>query len=37
MRKLKDEVMNLPVEEQFEVFNTQQEKFEMPEDYSFKS
>ena len=31
--KLKDEIMNLPVEEQFEIYNTLQEKFEKPEDF----
>ena len=33
MSKLKDEIMNLPVEEQFEIYNTLQEKFEKPEDF----
>lgn len=33
MSKLKDEVMKLPVEEQFEIYNTLQEKFEKPEDF----
>ena len=33
MGKLKDEIMNLPVEEQFEIYNTLQEKFEKPEDF----
>ena len=33
MGKLKDEIMNLPVEEQFEIYNTLQEKFENPEDF----
>lgn len=33
MRKLKDEVLKLPVEEQFEIYNTLQEKFEKPEDF----
>ena len=28
MSKLKDEVLKLPVEEQFEIYNTLQEKFE---------
>lgn len=33
MSKLKDEVMKLPVEEQFDIYNTLQEKFEKPEDF----
>jgi len=33
MRKLKDEVMKLPVEEQFDIYNTLQEKFEKPESF----
>ena len=33
MSKLKDEIMNLPVEEQFEIYNILQEKFEKPEDF----
>ena len=33
MRKLKDEVMRLSEEEQFEIYNTLQEKFEKPEDF----
>lgn len=32
MGKLKDEVMKLPVEEQFEIYNSLQEKFERSED-----
>ena len=32
MSKLKDEIMNLPVEEQFEIYNTLQE-FQKPEDF----
>jgi hypothetical protein len=31
MSKLKDEVLKLPVEEQFEIYNTLQEKFEKSE------
>jgi putative addiction module component (TIGR02574 family) len=33
MSKLKDEVLKLPVEEQFEIYNTLQEKFEKPQDF----
>jgi putative addiction module component (TIGR02574 family) len=33
MSKLKDEVMKLSVEEQFEIYNTLQEKFEKPDDF----
>ena len=31
MRKLKDEIMKLPVEEQFDIYNSLQEKFEKPD------
>lgn len=37
MNKLKDEVLKLPVEEQFEIYNTLQEKFEKPEDFELTS
>jgi hypothetical protein len=33
MSKLKDEVLKLPVEEQFEIYNTLQEKFEKSEPF----
>jgi hypothetical protein len=33
MSKLKDEVMKLSVEEQFEIYNTLQEKFEGTDDF----
>jgi hypothetical protein len=33
MSKLKDEVLKLPVEEQFEIYNTLQEKFEKSESF----
>jgi hypothetical protein len=33
MRKLKDEVLKLPVEEQFDIYNSLQEKFEKPEGF----
>jgi hypothetical protein len=33
MSKLKDEVLKLPVEEQFEIYNALQKKFEKPEDF----
>lgn len=33
MGKLKDDVLRLPVEEQFEIYNALQEKFEKPEDF----
>jgi putative addiction module component (TIGR02574 family) len=35
MGKLKDEVMNLPVEEQFEIYNALQQKFDKPDDFEF--
>ena len=33
MSKLKDDVMKLPVEEQFEIYNALQDKFEKTEDF----
>ena len=33
MSKLKDEVMKLPIEEQFDIYNTLQEKFEKSDDF----
>ncbi len=34
MSKLKDEVLKLPVEEQFEIYNTLQEKFEGSDEFN---
>jgi hypothetical protein len=33
MNKLKEEILKLAVEEQFEIYNTLREKFEKPEDF----
>lgn len=37
MSKLKDEILKLPVEEQFEIYNTLQEKFEGTEELNLSS